>query len=271
MTARRHTRAAVLLCLTFLFAQPCLADEIEFQNPKTPQNGVVVKEDADSVTIRFQRQVIKSITRRESESSSDPGDLVIWQQTKDYLILKIPRGSIQIVPQQAVPSALPSQQEPVPSDPYQSNGTGTGHIGPPEPVGTAEAAPSSTAATDMTTQQSLLQEEMGSVQGVIKWKKMPLSNARVKIVLERYTGFSMAAVKRWYESKGTLQQEDPFALETCTDATGHYLFPQAPPGYYRLHWMPDASTGWVHRLRENPDLEVISGNRTIGNVPEKMQ
>jgi hypothetical protein len=33
--------------------------------------------------------------------------------------------------------------------------------------------------------------------------------------------------------------------------------------------MPDANTGWIRRLREKPDIEVVSGNLTVENVPEK--
>lgn len=33
--------------------------------------------------------------------------------------------------------------------------------------------------------------------------------------------------------------------------------------------MTDAKTGWVHRMREKPDFEVIAGKLTIINIPEK--
>jgi hypothetical protein len=33
--------------------------------------------------------------------------------------------------------------------------------------------------------------------------------------------------------------------------------------------MPDPQTGWVRRLRENPDFEIISGNVIVQNIPEK--
>jgi hypothetical protein len=37
---------------------------------------------------------------------------------------------------------------------------------------------------------------MGRVEGVIAWQGKPLKNAKVKIVLESYTGFSIAALKK---------------------------------------------------------------------------
>ena len=266
MHAKWPARTATVLCVTFLFSLPCLADEIEFQNAKGPQIGVVIKEDTGSVTIRFQRQAIKSITHRESVNSSDPGDKVVWQASKDYLILKIPRDSIRVVPQQAEAPAPVGNQGAAPSLGLGDN-TGAGRTVPPEPAVATVAVPSSTATRNMRTQQA----EMGSAQGVIMWQKMPLPNARVKIVLQRYTGFSMAALKRWHASNGALQREEPIALETRTDAKGHYFFPKAPPGFYRLYWMPEPGAGWIRRLRETPDLEIISGNPTIENVPEKMR
>jgi hypothetical protein len=44
---------------------------------------------------------------------------------------------------------------------------------------------------------------------------------------------------------------------------------KVPPGQYRLYWMLDTETGWVHRMREKPDFEVIASKLTIQNIPEK--
>jgi len=115
----------------------------------------------------------------------------------------------------------------------------------------------------------LLREETGSVEGVILWQGEPLRNREVKIVLERYIGFSLAALKEWFSANKWESPQGEMALETRTDSHGRYVFHETPPGYYRLYWMPDKNTGWIHRLREKPDIEVTTGNLTVENVPEK--
>jgi hypothetical protein len=125
--------------------------------------------------------------------------------------------------------------------------------------------------TNMDVHHELMQEEMGRVQGVILWDDKPLKNAEVKIVLESYTGFSFAAVKKLFAADQKKSSQDGIILETQTDSQGSYVFHKAPPGFYRLYWLPDTTTGWVRRLREKPDFEVISGKLTIADVPEKMK
>jgi hypothetical protein len=97
----------------------------------------------------------------------------------------------------------------------------------------------------------------------------PLRNRKVKIVLEKYTGFSQAALEKWFATENEKSPQDGIVLETQTDSKGHYVFHEVPPGYYRLYWIPDTDTGWIRRLREKPDIEVITGKMTVENVPEK--
>jgi hypothetical protein len=232
----------ILICL---FAFPCFADEILFQNQKSPQTGVVVGEDDQSVTIRFPKEAIKSVTKSKKEPSAPFSSHVIWEEGKDYLILKIPRSSIQVITKKTVTPAPSMKQE---------------SASPEYPSG---------APANMNTQQDLLKEEMGSAEGVIMWQKKPLKNRPVKIVLERYTGFSRAALEKWFAGDKGEFPKDGIVLKTQTDSRGHYIFHEAPPGYYRLYWMPDDKTGWIRRLREKPDIEVTTGNLTVENVPEK--
>jgi len=111
-------------------------------------------------------------------------------------------------------------------------------------------------------------EEAGGVEGVIRWKDRPLSRGRVMIVPARAAGLSpesRAKVKAGVEGapgggKGGL-------LETGTNDAGRYRFERVPPGEYLLYWMPNPETGWIRRLREKPDIEVVAGVTAILNIP----
>ena len=98
-----------------------------------------------------------------------------------------------------------------------------------------------------------------------------MQNAKVKIVLVEYTGFSLTALKRMYAGKNDKNSGEEIVLETQTDSQGHYVFPDAPAGYYRLYWLPANNTDWIHRLREKPDFEIVAGSLTTQNIPEKVK
>jgi hypothetical protein len=269
MIRKTRTGFTLIISLACLLSFPCFADEIMFQNQKGLQTGVVVGEDTQSVTIRFAREAIKSIVRRGDLSSAPLSDKVIWEEGKDYLILKIPRRSIQIVPQESQAVTPPVKQEATSPGLSLTNEKPVRVEGPSEKIESAGTAQTSGSPKKMNTQQALLQEEMGRVEGVIRWHGEPLQKSKVKIVLETYTGFSLSALKELFAADKEKSPQDEIVLETTTDSEGHYAFHQAPPGYYRLYWMPDENTGWVRRLREKPDLEVITGKLTVVDVPEK--
>lgn len=269
MTAKRRKGFVSVIILSLLFSFQCFADEILFQKQKVSQTGVVVGEDDQSVTIRFPKGAIKSINRSGDKHKKLAPDKVIWEEGKDYLILKIPRRSIQVVPQKTRAEIPPMKPESASTEFPQKSQKAARPEGTSEKIGKAETGSISGPPVKMEAHQELLKEEMGSVEGVIMWQGKPLKNHKVKIVLERYTGFSVAALKQWYAVDKKKSIQDEIVLETLTDSRGRYVFHEAPPGYYRLYWMPDTNTGWIHRLREKPDIEVVSGNRTVENVPEK--
>jgi len=122
-----------------------------------------------------------------------------------------------------------------------------------------------------TTHETLLKEEYGGVEGIILWNGKPLKNARVKIVMDKYTGFSVATVKSVFGVKGAEKSSgiEGVAIDTQTDSNGNYSIAQAPPGFYTLFWEPDAQTGWVRRLREDSDFEIVPGKQIVVNIPEK--
>jgi hypothetical protein len=240
-----------------------------FQDQKAPQIGTILNEDGQSVTIRFSRESIKSITRNQEGMSSALPAKVTLEDKGDYFVLKIPRQAIQIEssetqasasstkPGSAASGALPAPERTIPPEKRSSDA---------EPARVAQVSESS---KDATSHQKLLQEEMGGVQGVIAWQGKPLDNGKVMIALETYTGFSISAIKSMLKGDKEKSTVHEVSFETQTDSQGNYSFSKVPPGYYRLYWQPDPQTGWVRRLRENPDFEVISGNVIVQNIPEK--
>jgi hypothetical protein len=253
--AMKRQSAPIPIFLILLFSlcpSMCIADEVLFKNQKASQTGVVVQEDPQSVTIRFPRDEIQSITGNGNKGAAPYSDKVIWEEEKDYIVLKIPRSSIMSQTQQG----------------RQMEGNEAGPEVPSEKAVESGSSKIYEPKVDMSEEQKLLAEEMGRVEGVILWRDKPLQEGKVKIILEKYTGYSAAALKKRYITEKN-SSADEIVLETKADSNGRYIFNEAPPGFYRLYWMPENGTDWIHRLRESPDFEVVSGTVTTENIPEK--
>lgn len=111
-------------------------------------------------------------------------------------------------------------------------------------------------------------EEGGGIEGVIRWKDRPLSRGRVMIVPSKIAGLPPGSREKAKAGvAGAPGEGKDDKLETETDVAGWYRFDRVPPGEYLFYWMPNPETGWVHRLREKPDLEVVAGRVTILNIP----
>lgn len=111
-------------------------------------------------------------------------------------------------------------------------------------------------------------EAAGGVEGVIRWKDRPLSRGRVMIVPAKVAGLPpeyREKVKAGVEGASGGGNVDKF--ETETDPAGRYRFERVPPGEYLFYWMPNPETGWVRRLREKPDIEVVAGGVAVLNIP----
>jgi len=223
-----------------LLLSPCYADEIIFKDEGV-QTGTVLEEDERSVIIRFPKESVQSIIRSQEKISSTEKTQYLEPATPAEL-----RFQEQLEQFQERIERLEKGLE---------NGKKAGSL----PV---------TDISKKVSHKQLLQEEMGRVEGIILWKKKPLVNGSVMIVLERYTGFSLASLKKMFSGdKG--KSSDQITLETKTDSQGRYVFEKVPPGEFRLYWMPDAETGWIRRMREKPDFEVMTGELTIQNIPRE--
>lgn len=115
--------------------------------------------------------------------------------------------------------------------------------------------------------EQLVEGEMGGVEGVIRWKGKPLVHSDVMVVLTRYTGISLAYLKKAHSGSG--EKDRGIFFETTTDALGRYRFEKVPPGEYLFYWKPDAETGWVRRMNDKSDVEVLPGKMMVLNIPGK--
>lgn len=113
--------------------------------------------------------------------------------------------------------------------------------------------------------EQLVEGEMGGVEGVIRWKGKPLVHSDVMVVLMRYTGISLASLKKAHSGSG--DKDRGIIFETTTDALGRYRFEKVPPGEYIFYWKPDAETGWVRRMNDKSDVEVLPGKMMVLNIP----
>lgn len=243
----RIKRLGEAFCLvTFIFSLTMTISysaEIVFKNQGS-QIGTVMEEDEQTVTIRFYRKDIQSIDKIR----------------KDVLSSEKNVGSKQSAPAQLETQEqikrLEERIERLEKDQIEDHKTfGSPTIDPPD---------------KLTTTKQLLKEEMGSVSGIILWNDRPLADRDVMIRLERYTGSSWGSLTKIFSGDPSKSaQNKEVILETRTDSQGNYIFRNAPPGQYRLYWMPDGKTGWVRRFREKHDFEVIPGELTIQNIPEK--
>ncbi len=223
-----------------LLLSPGYAEEIIFKDEKGVQTGIVIEEDEKTVTIRFPRKSIKSIVRGREE--------VTTFEKNRYLKSVSPIDTQFQGRLEQLQKRIERVEKSLEND--------------------KKAGGSTILDTSLNKafHEQLLKEEMGQVEGIILWKKKPLVNRSVKTVLEKYTGFSVASLRKMF-SGDMEKSSDQIIFETKTDSRGRYIFEKVPPGLYSLYWIPDNETGWVHRIREKPDFEVIAGKLTIQNIP----
>lgn len=249
---------AGLILMMGWFPSYSFADEALFKD-KGVQAGTLTEEYKKTGVNRFPTDSNQSVVKKQQ-------GVLLAQKSDTQLILEkleqLEKRIERLEKKQAEPKQTGLSPVPLPRpEVKQEEGKGIGSASP--------ALPESAKKGDLHEQ--LLQEEWGSVQGVILWQGKPLVNGKVRIKLEKYTGVSLASVKKMLsrEEKESYETDQGISLNTQTDAKGRYVFEKVPPGTYRLYWWPDFKTGWVHRLREKPDFEVLAGQAAYMNIPEK--
>ena len=258
------TAAIFAMGIIFSFSpvSRCLGDEISFRDNSGLQKGQILEEDNQSIVVRFPKSAIKAIKKDPEKPATNNTGKIIWKKTVDSLILKIPR---QFFRTSTTDTGI------IKGESIEATGVPEAHsYGKIEHLNRLEekdVSGHSVTQQNKNLRGALLKEEMGRVEGVIKWKGRPLKNGTVNISLVRYTGFSFGSLKKEFSNDNKGEKE--ISLITKTDALGRYAFDKAPPGSYRIYWMPEGESGWIHRLRDKPDFEVLPGKVTVQNIPGK--
>ena len=232
---------AFLAALSGLGTSLCSADDILFQDQKGPQAGVILQEDDKTVTIRFPRQSIRSMNRDKTSPTVSTDNRTEHSHATD---LNSKVGDLQERMDRIENRLHNLENRQVSSIPESS--------------------------FSQTITEQILSEELGRVEGVISWRGHPVDHGNVKIVLTNYTGFSPGSLRKIFPpDPEASSSRHEMTLSTKTDSQGRYVYDRVPPGQYMLYWQPDENTGWVRRLREEPDFEVIAGKLVRLDIPEK--
>jgi len=205
----------------------CQADEIILKDRKV-SNGTILEEDQISITIRIPKGNIESI-------KIDNGKKTLPENNPNHMKL----SNREIGSQKNIEKIL----------------------------NRLDRIEKEIEVNRRKSPDQMIQDEMGTVKGTILWKGRPLADKEVKIKLDTYTGFSLASLKKMFSDNKEKPADQEITFTTRTNSQGRYSFEEVPPGEYKLSWMPDAETGWVHRLRDSPDFEVISGKLIVQNIP----
>ncbi len=210
------------------------ADEIRFKDAGAMQAGTVLEEDDRAVTIRFPRESITSIVKKQGNSSGPekPGFTASPESPGNSRNLEDRVKELE-------------RKMDLLDDAVK-------HSGP-------------AISKKESLSEQLIEAETGGVEGVIRWKGNPLVHGDVMVVMMRYTGISLASLKKMHSGSG--DKEQGIAFRTTTDALGRYRFEKVPPGEYLLYWRPDAETGWVRRMNDKSDFEVLPGKMMVLNIP----
>jgi hypothetical protein len=281
-----------IILMTGLMLSPCYADEILFKDQTGAKIGTVLEIDEETVTIRFPKELIKSVIMSRGGVSYPEKDEILFKDEKGAEIgtvlqvdeqsvtIRFPKESIQSIIMSREGASYPEKKELHKSIPLTDLELQERIKGIEERIEGVEkdiqeekkagVPPTKGRSANVGVQEQLLLEEMGSVQGTIEWRKKPLNNGQVKIVLQKYTGFSWASVKAMFTGEGKEKSsQEKITLFAKTDSRGRYAFSKVPPGHYRIYWVPQDEAEWYHRFRDRPDFEVITGQLTVQNIPEK--
>ncbi len=104
--------------------------------------------------------------------------------------------------------------------------------------------------------------KLGSVEGRVFQNGKPLKSCQVKLVMMEKYGY---LTNEYRIVEGAME------IESVTDEHGIYYFANVPPGKFKLFWMPPSETGWVRRLKMDPDVVVKSGKPATPKDIETMK
>lgn len=241
MTHRLPIFSTILLVVAVCSLQGgslVFSDQVYFTGEEEPRTGQVIEETPEGFVVRFPKDAIQRIEADQLPAKTDNAALqgkVIWQENERYITISFPKEHVARSIAETTPDAglvtedIPDMQAmPSMSSPFP-------------------------ARASMTT-------STGTVQGKVVWDGQPLRNCEVRVVMVGSPSPMLRAARLLQRD----QQDEPPQVSkvTRTNAHGQYTFDGIIPGEYDVYWRPAGKKGWVRRLKEYPDLLVMTGEPT---------
>jgi hypothetical protein len=95
---------------------------------------------------------------------------------------------------------------------------------------------------------------VGSAEGQILHNGQGLAECKVKLI-------RIMKPQSVVEMFNTIREGAEFT--TITDEQGKYVFDKLPIGAYKLKWQLPDDTGWIRRLRDKPDANIVEGQTAV--------
>lgn len=246
------TLILVVFIVLTSFCVSTYADIITLKNANQDVELKVLGIADEHITAAIPSKAIKTLVKQFSDIKSypdvlfmiSPGVTVVCrvkEVTEDTVQILIPTSMISSLKMGFQPSVKPE------TDASSSRISDK----PKEVVGDVKAFPREKTGAEKNSRLPVaMDSKLGNVQGKIFQNGKPLKNCQVKLVVMEKVGF---LTKEYHTVEGASE------IESVTDDHGVYHFANIPPGRYKMYWLPPSETGWVRRLKMDPDVVVESG------------
>lgn len=238
-------RSCYTVFVLLTLASSAWADTIVLKGHEKPIQGQIVDEQDEVFVLEVRKDQIEKVERSAPfvKRSTVASPRVLLEERDGYLIIQIPQEQVE--------------RRSLAASPAPSSSPGADRVPPQAAI--APAAVMSAPAPPL----SRTDQRLGSIAGRVLWDGKPLAHCKVKTVMVS-SPQPLAMVNKLLGHTEADADEHGYVAEAATDALGRYRIERVPPGEYDLYWQPSeqASSEWIRRLHEKPDLVVLAGEAT---------